>query len=98
MKTAITFRGKKRLFAGARLTNSSLVGFLDLPRELEDQRITSVARHTKKVFVNHFRLAEPNQIDASFRDWVKEAYSIGAGFTPPDSEGSSIVPQLHPTA
>ena len=77
--TAITFRGARRLFAGAKLTDHSLDGFLDLPRALEDPRILSAAPHTKRVFVNHFRVTTPEQLDDTFASWVKEAFDVGAG-------------------
>ena len=78
-KTAITFKGKRRLFAGAKPTNRSLDGFLDLPRRVKDQRIRRAAPHTKRVFVHQFRISASDQLDREFAGWVREAYDVGQG-------------------
>jgi hypothetical protein len=46
---------------------------------LVDPRISSSSRPTKKVFVNHFKITDPAQIDNVFAGWVEEAYSVGTG-------------------
>ena len=81
-KTAITFKGTKRMFAGAKLTDSSLDGFLDLSRAVSDSRIRSTARHASRVFVNHFRITEDSQMDKEFMSWIQEAYRVGSGQVP----------------
>lgn len=54
-KTTITFKGRRRGFAGARPTAKGVRGYLDLTRSLAgDPRISSVAPYTKRLYVNHF--------------------------------------------
>ena len=78
-KTAITFSGSRRLFAGARLTRSSLSGFLDLQRTIDDPRVTRASPHTKRVFTNHFRVRKLDELDETFASWIREAYDVGEG-------------------
>jgi hypothetical protein len=78
-KTTITFKGSRRGFAGARPTKRGVVGYLDLQRAVDDPRISSVAPYTKRLFVHHFRITAPEQLDAEFAGWVREAYEVGQG-------------------
>jgi hypothetical protein len=78
-KTAITVKGSRRGFAGARLTNRSLDGYLDLQRELRDPRIQRASPYTKRLFVHHFRVISMGQLDREFAGWIREAYEVGAG-------------------
>jgi Domain of unknown function (DUF5655) len=78
-KTTITFKGSRRGFAGARPTDRGLVGYLDLQREVKDPRIRSVAPYTARLFVHHYRVSRPDELDAEFAGWVREAYAVGQG-------------------
>ena len=78
-KTSITFKGSRRGFAGARPTPQGLRGYLDLQRTVEDPRITNVSPYTKRLFVHHFRITSPDEMDDEFAAWVCEAYQVGAG-------------------
>ncbi|MBO9556564.1 DUF5655 domain-containing protein [Cellulomonas sp.] len=79
-KTTITFKGTRRGFAGARPDKQGVVGFLDLMRPVDtDARITSVAPYTQRLFVNHFRVRSPADLDDTFAEWVREAYAVGGG-------------------
>ncbi|GAA3742390.1 hypothetical protein GCM10022239_17420 [Leifsonia bigeumensis] len=79
-KTTITFKGARRGFAGARPTRSGVQGYLDLGRSLlGDPRIRSAAPYTKRLWVNHFRLASVAELDETFLDWVREAFRVGEG-------------------
>jgi hypothetical protein len=78
-KTAITFKGTRRGFAGARPDRRGLRGYLDLQRTVEDPRILSAAPYTKRLFVHHYRVAELDQLDDDFAGWVREAYAVGSG-------------------
>ena len=51
-KTAIAFRGTRRGFAGAKPRDSSLDGFLDLQREVRDERFLRISQYTKKLFAH----------------------------------------------
>jgi Domain of unknown function (DUF5655) len=78
-KTAITFKGSRRGFAGAKPKTGSLDGYLDLQRRVEDPRIRSAGAYTKRLFVHQFRVSTPEQLDDEFAGWVREAYAVGQG-------------------
>jgi Domain of unknown function (DUF5655) len=78
-KTLITFKGTRRGFAGTRPDARGLVGYLDLQRELIDPRITRVSPYTKSLYVHHYRITRPDQMDGDFAGWVAEAYAVGGG-------------------
>lgn len=78
-RSAITFKGGRRGFAGARPTSSALNGYLDLQRKVDDPRIRSASPYTKRLFVHQFRITEAGQLDEEFAGWVREAYAVGQG-------------------
>ncbi len=79
-KTTITFKGRRRGFAGARPTRRGVRGYLDLTRSLEgDRRITNVSPYTKRLYVNHFLVSSADDLDETFRSWVRDAYRVGQG-------------------
>jgi len=78
-KTAITVKGTRRGFAGAKPTARSLDGYFDLQRELRDPRIQRASPYTSRLFVHHFRVISPDQLDDEFAGWIREAYDVGAG-------------------
>jgi hypothetical protein len=78
-KTAISFKGAHRGFAGAKPRKSSLDGFLDLQREVRDERFLRVSPYTKSLFVHQFRITNAAQLDDSFAALVEEAYQVGQG-------------------
>jgi hypothetical protein len=78
-KTAITFKGARRGFAGAKPKDRWLDGFLDLQRRVEDPRIRTASPYTKRLFVHQFRVVTPDQLDERFAGWVREAYAVGQG-------------------
>ena len=78
-KTAITVKGTRRGFAGARPTRTGLAGYLDLQRVVEDRRFISWSPYTKRLFTHQYRVAAPEDLDEDFAGWVREAYAVGAG-------------------
>lgn len=78
-KTAITLKGTRRGFAGAKPTHRSLDGYLDLHRRVRDTRIRRSSPYTKRLFVHQFRLTTPDQLDDVFAGWVRDAYAVGSG-------------------
>jgi hypothetical protein len=79
-KTAITLKGERRGFAGAKPKARSLDGYLDLQRRVvADERIRSASPYTKRLWVHQFRIVEPKQLDSEFAGWIREAYAVGAG-------------------
>lgn len=78
-KTAITLKGTRRGFAGAKPKPGSLDGYLDLQRQLSDPRITRASAYTSRLFVHQFRVTSLDQLDEEFAGWIREAYDVGAG-------------------
>ncbi len=78
-KSAITLKGTRRGFAGASLGKHALSGYLDLPRRVEDPRITRSGPYTKRLWVHHFRVDSPSHLDQQFAGWLGEAYQVGGG-------------------
>ena len=78
-KTAITLKGGRRGFAGVKPKDRWLDGYLDLQREVQDPRIRRASPYTKRLFVHHFRVTTPSQLDREFAGWVRDAYEVGAG-------------------
>lgn len=78
-KTAITLKGSRCGFAGVRLGTRALGGYLDLRRQVTDPRITRSSPYTKRLYVHHFRVHSPGQLDDEFAGWLHEAYQVGAG-------------------
>jgi hypothetical protein len=78
-KTAITLKGTRRGFAGAKPKVKWLDGYLDLQRRVEDPRILRSAPYTKRLFVHHYRVTRLGQLDDEFAQWVREAYAVGSG-------------------
>lgn len=78
-KSAITFKGSRRGFAGAKPRSTSLDGYLDLQRVVTDPRILRSSPYTKRLFVHQFRVSSPSQLDDRFATWVREAYEVGGG-------------------
>ena len=78
-KTAITFKGSRRGFAGLAPRTATLDGYLDLQRRVEDVRIRRSSPYTKRFFVHHFRIVSPSELDDVFAGWLREAYSVGDG-------------------
>jgi hypothetical protein len=78
-KTAITLKGARRGFAGAKPRERTLGGYLDLQRRVEDPRITSSSPYTRRLYVHQFRLHALGQLDEQFAGWLREAYQVGAG-------------------
>ena len=78
-KTTIAFKGARRGFAGARPAARGLTGFLDLQRMAADRRVIKANPYTKRLYVNHFRIAEMADLDHTFADLIAEAYAVGQG-------------------
>jgi Domain of unknown function (DUF5655) len=78
-KTVITLKGARRGFTGVALGKSSLGGYMDLQRRVEGPQITRSEPYTKRLYVHHFRLESPDQLDEQFTGWLRQAYQVGAG-------------------
>lgn len=82
-KSAITFKGSHRGFAGAKPKDRSLDGNLDLQRVVTDPRIRSSAPYTRSLFVHHFRITSVDQLDEEFSTWSERRTPSGRGRTCP---------------
>jgi Domain of unknown function (DUF5655) len=78
-KSAITLKGSRRGFAGLTPRQTSLTGYLDLQRRVVDPRIQRSNPYTKRLFVHHFRVVAPEELDDEFAAWLSEAYAVGQG-------------------
>jgi hypothetical protein len=78
-KTAITLKGSRRGFAGAKPKSRWLDGYLDMRMPVHDPRIRRVSPYTKRLYVHQFRVTESSQLDSDFAGWITEAYAVGAG-------------------
>jgi hypothetical protein len=78
-RSAITLKGTRRGFAGAIPGERALRGYLDMMRLVRDARITRSAPYTRRLYVHHFRIDSPGQLDEQFAGWLREAYQVGAG-------------------
>jgi hypothetical protein len=50
-----------------------------MQRQVDDPRITRSAPYTRRLYVHHFRIHSPDQLDQQFASWLREAYQGGAG-------------------
>ena len=79
-KTTITFKGPRRGFAGARPVGDRLQGYFDVTYRVDDSRIRSVSPYQKDLFVHHFRVESPEELDDDFAAWIADAYDqVGCG-------------------
>jgi hypothetical protein len=78
-KSAITFKGTRRGFAGTRPRRRYLGGYFDVTREIDDPRITRVTPYTNRLFVHAWRVDALDQMDDQFESWIEEAYAVGNG-------------------
>ena len=91
-KTAIAFKGTRRGFAGAKPRKDSLDGFLDLQREVRDERFLRVSPYTKSLYVHQFRITSADQLNDSFAALIEEAYQVGRGAHRPPRKVDRLPP------
>jgi uncharacterized protein DUF5655 len=92
-KSAITLKGSRRGFAGVTPRQTYLTGYFDLQRRVADPRIQRSSAYTKHLFVHRFRVVAPDELDADFATWLREAYAVGQGahlVAPAAGSGSSV--------
>jgi hypothetical protein len=78
-KTMIVFKGVRRGFAGAKPTSRGLTGYFDLTQPVVDRRVSSATPYTKRLFVHHFSLTTPDDLDHDFAGYLRAAYEVGQG-------------------
>jgi hypothetical protein len=79
-KTTITFKGPRRGFAGAHPKGNRLQGYFDVTYRVDDPRISRASPYQKDLFVHHFRVDSPDEMDDEFAGWIADAYDqVGCG-------------------
>jgi hypothetical protein len=78
VRSQIGFR-VNRIFAGVKLSEDSLDGYLDVDRAVRNPRFHHVAPYQRNLFVHHFRIREVTELDAQFAGWVQESHAVGEG-------------------
>lgn len=76
-KTRIAFQVRMS-FAQVTPRERWLDGHVVLSRRLEHARFLKIETISPRNHVHHFRLFKPQDVDADFRDWLREAYAVGA--------------------
>jgi hypothetical protein len=75
-KTRIAFQVRMS-FAQVTPRKRWLDGHVVLARRLEHPRFRKIETFSAKNHVHVFRLEHPNEVDATFVEWVREAYAVG---------------------
>jgi len=76
-KTRIAFQVRMS-FAQVSPRKHWLDGHVVLARRLAHPRFRRIDSISRLNHVHHFRLVAPEEIDAEFRSWLRESYSVGA--------------------
>ena len=76
-KTRIAFQVRMS-FAQVTPRRAWLDGHLVLARRLDHPRFRRVDSISPRNHVHVFRLTRPDELDATFRRWLREAYAVGA--------------------
>ena len=78
-KTAISFKGAVRGFAGATPRAKSLTGFLDLQEQVHEPPFTRVTPYTSRLWVHRFVIKRADELDDRFLALLNDAYQVGQG-------------------
>jgi hypothetical protein len=76
-KTRIAFQVRMS-FAHVTPRKRLLDGHVVLARRLEHTRFRTIETFSPKNHVHTLRLANPSDVDATFAEWMREAYAVGA--------------------
>ncbi|MGI9092825.1 MAG: DUF5655 domain-containing protein [Mycobacteriales bacterium] len=79
VKGQVGLRGSHRIYAGAVLKPRGLEGYIDVARPIDSQRFRQVVPYTKRLWVHHFRITEPDEFDDEFVGWIGESFDVGEG-------------------
>jgi hypothetical protein len=75
-KTRIAFHVRMS-FAQVTPRRDGLEGHFVLARRVEDPRFFEVTTFSPRNHLHRFRIRRPEEIDAVFRAWMREAYAVG---------------------
>lgn len=78
-KSQIAFRRRRGfayLWRPGHYVSSTVPAVLSLvlPRELESPRIKEIAHPSPGIWMHHFELQDPAELDAELNEWLREAY------------------------
>ena len=76
-KTRIAFQVRMSFFQVSP-RHRWLDGHLVFARRVPHPRFRRIDTISRRNHVHHFRLTSPQEIDAEFRNWLREAYAVGA--------------------
>ena len=76
-KTRIAFQVRMS-FAQVTPRKRWLDGHVVLARRLEHSRFRKIETFSPRNHVHAFRLVHPDDVDATFTEWMREAYAVGA--------------------
>ncbi len=80
-KTRIAFQVRMS-FAQLSPRRGWIDGHFVLARRIEAPRFRKIESLSPHNHVHHFRLSDPRDIDAQFREWLREAYDVGRQVRP----------------
>jgi hypothetical protein len=75
----VVLRGSRRIFASAVPHRSGLAGHLTLPRRLDDPRFSRIGHLTRRLYMHHYLVTDPAELDETFASWLTEAHRVGNG-------------------
>ena len=75
-KTRIAFH-KRMSFMVVSVQQSALRGHFVFARRIEHPRFLRIETFSPRNHVHQFRLTSAEQLDAEFKAWIAEAYSVG---------------------
>jgi hypothetical protein len=79
VRSQVGLRGSHRIYAGAVLRDGRVDGYLDMARHVVSPRFPRVSPYTKRLWVHHFRLTDPADLDDEFVGWIGESFAVGEG-------------------
>jgi hypothetical protein len=78
-KSYIGVRGPRRNFAGLIPTKKGLGGFIVAARRIEGRQLLDAIKYQRNLFIHHFFVESPSDLDKHFDRWIQEAYAVGEG-------------------
>lgn len=78
-KSYVGVRGTRRNFAGLTPTDEALQGFIVAARRIKDARLRDAIPYQRNLYIHHFSVDTPAELDEDFAAWIREGYAVGAG-------------------
>ncbi len=69
----------RRNFAGLIPTDDGLQGFIVAARRIDDVRLRDAIPYQRNLYIHHFSVEAPAELDDDFAAWIGEGYAVGAG-------------------